>query len=402
MTSSCCNVTKKLDRQVTRDMDLELTSDQELFRDTTRQFLQAEAPLASVRKWADAPAGFDRDWWTRGAELGWTSLLVSEERGGGSISGRGLCDVALVAEEMGALVSPGPLSPVNVVAETIARDGSDDLAGRLLPGLLSGDTIAAWCVAEPGRAVRAEDVGLLARPDAGEFVLAGTKSPVEAGAEADWFLVTARTADGLTQFIVPADAPGIDVTRLHGLDLVRRHAKVRFDNVRVPRSAVVGELDAAADAFERQLRTVLILQCAETVGAAERVFDFTVRYAFDRYSFGRALASYQALKHRFADMKMWLESAQAITVDATRSVQADADDAGEVARIAKAYVGERCPELIQDCVQMHGGIGVTWDHDIHLYLRRAVLHRETYGDPTEHRDQVASFAASAAREMSDA
>jgi alkylation response protein AidB-like acyl-CoA dehydrogenase len=395
-------VARKLDGQVTRDVDLELTSDQELFRDTTRQFLQAEAPLASVRKWADTPAGFDRAWWRRGAELGWTSLLVSEERGGGSISGRGLCDVTLVAEEMGALVSPGPLSPVNVVAETISRDGSDDLADRFLPGLLSGDTVAAWCVAEPGRAVRAEDVGLLARPDTGDFVLVGTKSPVEAGAEADWFLVTARTPGGLTQFIVPADAPGIDVTRLHGLDLVRRYAKVRFDNVRVPRAAVVGELDAAADAFERQLRTALILQCAETVGAAERVFGFTVQYAFDRYSFGRALASYQALKHRFADMKMWLESAQAITVDATRSVQADADDAGEVARIAKAYVSERCPELIQDCVQLHGGIGVTWEHDIHLYLRRAVLHRETYGDPTEHRDQVASFAASAAREMSDA
>lgn len=402
MTSRCCNVARKLDGQVTRDVDLELTSDQELFRDTTRQFLQAEAPLASVRKWADTPAGFDRAWWRRGAELGWTSLLVSEERGGGSISGRGLCDVTLVAEEMGALVSPGPLSPVNVVAETISRDGCDDLADRFLPGLLSGDAIAAWCVAEPGRAVRAEDVGLLARPDTDDFVLVGTKSPVEAGAEADWFLVTARTPGGLTQFIVPADAPGIDVTRLHGLDLVRRYAKVRFDNVRVPRAAVVGELDAAADAFERQLRTVLILQCAETVGAAERVFGFTVQYAFDRYSFGRALASYQALKHRFADMKMWLESAQAITVDATRSVQADADDAGEVARIAKAYVSERCPELIQDCVQLHGGIGVTWEHDIHLYLRRAVLHRETYGDPTEHRDQVASFAAAAAREMSDA
>jgi alkylation response protein AidB-like acyl-CoA dehydrogenase len=393
---------EKTGRQVTRDVDLELTSDQELFRDTTRQFLQAEAPLASVRKWADTPAGFDRAWWRRGAELGWTSLLVSEERGGGSISGRGLCDVTLVAEEMGALVSPGPLSPVNVVAETISRDGSDELADRCLPGLLSGEVVAAWCVAEPGRAVRAEGVGLLARPDTDDFVLAGTKSPVEAGAEADWFLVTARTPGGLTQFIVPADAPGIDVTRLHGLDLVRRYAKVRFDNVRVPRAAVVGELDAAADAFERQLRTALILQCAETVGAAERVFGFTVQYAFDRYSFGRALASYQALKHRFADMKMWLESAQAITVDATRSVQAGADDAGEVARIAKAYVSERCPELIQDCVQLHGGIGVTWEHDIHLYLRRAVLHRETYGDPTEHRDQVASFAASAAREMSDA
>src|ERR1700733_15461930 len=154
MTSQCCNVTRKLDGQVTRGVDLELTSDQELFRDTTRQFLQAKAPLASVRKWADTPAGFDRAWGARGAELGWTSLLVSEERGGGSVSGQGLCDLALVAEEMGALVSPGPLSPVNVVAETISRDGSDELADRLLPGLLSGASIAAQCVAEPGRAAR--------------------------------------------------------------------------------------------------------------------------------------------------------------------------------------------------------------------------------------------------------
>jgi alkylation response protein AidB-like acyl-CoA dehydrogenase len=388
--------------EVAVDVDLELTSDQELFRATTRQFLQAEAPLTRVREWADTPSGFDRAWWARGAGLGWTSLLVSEEHGGGSVSGQGLCDVTLVAEEMGAMVSPGPLSPVNVIAGTISRDGSGEQAERFLPGLLSGASIAAWCVAEPGRGTRAEEVGLVARADGEEFVLTGTKSPVEAGAEADWFLVTARAPGGLTQFIVPAGAPGVGVIRLHGLDLVRRYAKVRFDDVRVPRSAAVGQVSGAADAFERQLRTALILQCAEIVGATQRVFDFTVQYAFDRRTFGRALASYQALKHRFADMKMWLESALAITVDATRSVQAGTDDAGEVARIAKAYVGERCPELIQDCVQMHGGIGVTWDHDIHLYLRRAVLHREVYGDPTEHRDGVAAFAASRAREMSHA
>jgi alkylation response protein AidB-like acyl-CoA dehydrogenase len=307
-----------------------------------------------------------------------------------------------VAEEMGTMVSPGPLSPVNVVAEALSRDGSGEQADRFLPGLLSGASIAAWCVAEPGRAVRAGEVGLEARADGDELVLTGTKSPVEAGAEADWFLVTARTPGGLTQVIVPAAAPGVEVTRLQGLDLVRRHARVRFDEVRVPRSAAVGQVGGAADAFERQLRTALILQCAETVGATQRVFDLTVRYAFDRYTFGRPLASYQALKHRFADMKTWLESALAITVDATRAVQAGTRDAGEVTRIAKAYVAERCPELIQDCVQMHGGIGVTWEHDIHLYLRRAVLHRETYGDPTEHRDRVAAFDAPRARQMSHA
>src|ERR1700724_1550273 len=142
MTSPCCNVTKQPNGQVTRDVDLELTSDQELFRATTRQFLHAEAPLASVRAWADTPAGFPRAWWKRGAELGWTSLLVSEERGGGSISGQGLADLALVAEEMGALVSPGPLSPVNVVAETISRNGSDEEARPIRPGLAPRGAVA--------------------------------------------------------------------------------------------------------------------------------------------------------------------------------------------------------------------------------------------------------------------
>ncbi|MCW2890091.1 MAG: hypothetical protein QOE54_7130 [Streptosporangiaceae bacterium] len=373
-------------------MDLELTPDQELLRDTTRKFLQATIPLTEVRALAADPAGFDRGWWKKGTELGWTSPLVDEERGGGSVSGEGLRDLALVAEEIGAMVSPGPLIPTNVVAQTLSRDASDGLAGRVLPGLLSGESVAAWCVAEPGRPLTPDGITLRARRDGDEFVLDGVKRPVEAGGEADWLLVTATGPDGLSQFLVPSSASGLRITPLRGLDLVRRNAEIRFEDVRVPASAVVGVLGGASLSFERQIQTALVLQCAEIVGATDRVFDFTVQYAFDRSSFGRALASYQALKHRFADMKLWIESAQAITVDATRAVQADASDAAEVVRIAKAYVADRCPELIQDCIQMHGGIGVTWEHDLHLYLRRVVLHRETYGDPMEHRDRVAILA----------
>ncbi|WP_330254950.1 acyl-CoA/acyl-ACP dehydrogenase [Nocardia sp. NBC_00565] len=373
-------------------MDLELTSDQELLRDTTRKFLQTTVPLTEVRALTANPAGFDRGWWSTGAELGWTSLLVAESRGGGSVSGAGLRDLALIAEEMGALVSPGPLIPTNVVAQTLSRDASDELAGLVLPGLLSGDSVAAWCAAEPGRPLTPDGMTLRARLDGDEFVLDGVKSPVEAGDEADWLLVTATGPDGLTQFLLPSSAPGLAITPLRGLDLVRRNAEIRFTDVRVPASAVVGGSGGASASFERQIQTALVLQCAEIVGATDRVFDFTVQYAFDRSSFGRALASYQALKHRFADMKLWIESAQAITVDATRAVQADSPDAAEIVRIAKAYVAERCPELIQDCIQLHGGIGVTWEHNLHLYLRRVVLHRETYGDPIQARDQVAILA----------
>jgi alkylation response protein AidB-like acyl-CoA dehydrogenase len=376
-------------------VDLDLTPDQELLRDTTRKFLQSTMPLTAVRALADDAARFERGWWRRGAELGWTTLLVDERRGGGSISGDGLRDLALVAEEMGAMVSPGSLIATNVVAQALSRDASDELASHVLPGLLSGESIAAWCVAEPGRDITPDGMALQARrggAEGAEFVLDGVKRPVEAGGQADWLLVTATGSEGLSQFLVPASAPGLRVTPLRGLDLVRQYAEIRFDGVRVPSSAVVGVLGGASLSFEAQLQTVLVLQCAEIVGATERVFDFTVQYAFDRSSFGRALASYQALKHRFADMKLWLESAQAITVDATRAVQDGAPDAGEVVRIAKAYVAERCPELIQDCIQLHGGIGVTWDHDLHLYLRRVVVNRQTYGDPMHQRDCVANLA----------
>jgi len=373
-------------------VDLDLTPDQELLRDTTRKFLRATVPLTEVRALAENPDGFDRGWWQRGAELGWTSLLVDERRGGGSVSGAGLRDLALVAEEMGAMVSPGALLATNVVAQTLSREASEELASHVLPGLLSGHSLAAWCVAEPGRDITADGMTMRARRDGADFILDGVKGPVEAGGQADWFLVTATASEGLSQFLVPLSAPGLRITPLHGLDLVRRHAEIGFDGVRVPSSAVVGVLGGAAHSLEAQLQTALVLQCAEMVGATDRVFDFTVQYAFDRSSFGRALASYQALKHRFADMKLWLESAHAITVDATRAVQSGAPDAGEVARIAKAYVGERCPELIQDCIQMHGGIGVTWEHDLHLYLRRVVVDRQTYGDPMQHRDHLAILA----------
>jgi len=368
-------------------MDLDLTADQELFRDTTRQFLNARVPLTTVRKWADLDLGYEPGWWREGAELGWTTLLVPEDRGGGSISGEGLCDLVLVAEEMGALVTPGPLSPVNVVAQTVAVDGSSEQAERILPGLMSGETTAAWCGPYPP-----SQPGVTARPDGDGFVLDGMARPVEAAAGADWLLVTATGPGGVTQFVLPTPTTGVTVTPLRGLDLVRRHAKVVFDNVRVGRETVVGEVDGAQGAVERQLRTALVLQCAEAAGATGCVFDFTVQYSFDRFSFGRPLASYQALKHRFADMKVTVESAYAIAGEAAHAVQEGRPDAGEVVRVAKAYIGERCPEVIQDCVQMHGGIGVTWDHDLHLYLRRVVLHRQTYGDPMEYREQLAVMA----------
>lgn len=370
-------------------MELQLTEEQGALLDTTRRFLAAECPLTSVRDLEHHPDGFDRDVWRRGAELGWTSLLVSEADGGGSLSQHGLADLVLVAEAMGRLLTPGPLGPVNVVAEALSRHGSASKREAILPGLLSGEAVAAWCGAQPVAAHAGNGIDL---------VLDGTCRPVEAGAQADHLLVAVRTDDGtLRQAIVPADADGVQVTPLDGLDLVRRFAEVRFDHVIVGADALVGGsgADAAAD-IERQLQVACVLQCAETVGALDQVFEMTVEYLGDRWSFGRPLSSYQALKHRVADDKLWLEASHGIATAAARAVAEERPDAAELVSAAKAWIGPHATELVQDCIQLHGGIGVTWEHDLHLYLRRVTVNRATHGTPEDHAERIAAQLLGAA------
>ena len=368
-------------------MDLQLSDDQELFRETTRRFLESTCPVPTVREWAEKePAGFPADWWRRGAELGWTSLLVAEEDGGGSVSGHGLLDLILVAEEMGRLVSPGPLLPANLVAAAVAAGGSPEQRAAVLPGLLSGEAVGTWCLEEPGGRFSTESVGLLATPAEGGYVLQGEKGPAQAAAEAEWLLVTAQAADGLISFLIPAETPGVTVVPAQSLDLVRRFAAVRFDQVQVRPEQVI-EVDV-----ERLAGLAVVVQCAEMAGAVDAMFQRTVEYSFDRYSFGRPLASYQALKHRFADMKLWLEACHATALGAARAVDTGDERAAELVSVAKSYIGDRGPAILQDCVQMHGGIGVTWDHDLHLYIRRVVQDRSLFGTPSEHRERLATFA----------
>jgi alkylation response protein AidB-like acyl-CoA dehydrogenase len=373
-------------------VDFELSDDQELFRATTRKFLENECPLPVVRQLADEPAGFDSAWWREACALGWTSAFVPDDLGGGTVSGQAVLDLVIVAEEMGRLVAPGPFLPTNVVAAALAEHGSAEQQAEILPALAAGDAVATWAFAEPGRGWRPGDVTLRAAPAGDGWVLDGEKAYVEAAPQARWLLVTARRGDGgLVQLVVPASADGLTVAPVDSLDLVRRFGHVRFDGVRLPAGAVVGAAGGTETAVGRQLQIALVLQLAEMVGAMDRVFEFTSQWAFDRYSFGRPLASYQALKHRFADMKMFLEASHGTATAAARAVERRADDAAELVSVAKAYVGDRGPELVQDCVQLHGGIGITWEHDIHLYLRRVTLDRALYGAPADHRDQVAGF-----------
>ena len=373
-------------------MRFDLGEDQRLFQETAGRFVERKMPVAAVRELLDDPDGWTRTWWREAAELGWTSLLVPEVCGGGSLSGSGIVDLALLAEEGGRGLSPGPLAPVNVVAETIGRVGTARQR-RLLDGVLAGDIVFAWCFNEPGRGWTADDVHLDSTLADGGCRLTGVKTAVEAGAQADHLLVTTRSDGGLTQFLVERERPRLSVRPLAGLDITRRFAEVHFDGVLVGPDDVVGEAGGAGADVERQRLVVMALQCAGMVGAMARVFELTLQYAFDRHSFGRPLASYQALKHRFADMKLWLEASSAAADGAADALAADAPGAAEAVSVAKSYVGDRAVDLVQDCVQLHGGIGVTWEHDIHLYLRRVTVDRGLFGTPADHREQLAAAIA---------
>jgi alkylation response protein AidB-like acyl-CoA dehydrogenase len=355
-------------------LELELSDDQQLFRETTARFLRARWPMTGVRALLADPLGFDRDLWSGGAELGWTSMLVPEEHDGGSISGEGVKDLAIVVEELGAALTPGPTIPTNLVAAAIATGGADHLAKEHLAGIASGQVVATWT--SPTNPIAAE------RADDG-LRLTGVAVPVQDAAVADLVLVTARHAGDILLAVLPTSTDGLVVEQLESLDLTRRYARIRFENVQVPDTALLPNADA-----DHLLALALALQCAETVGAAQTVFDFTMQYVQDRKAFGRPIGSFQVLKHRLAEHVLWLETANAVTSAAVAAVQAG-DRGLDAARLAKVWVAERCPDLVRDCLQMHGGIGFTWEHDIHLYLRRVDTNTAIHGGIDAHLDALA-------------
>ncbi len=367
-----------------------------LFASTTQSFLEKEASLSRLRELHDAGTSFESDWWRRAAELGWTSLLVPEELGGGSVSGSGVRDLALVAELAGKTVAPGPLHPVSTVLAGLVEAPENHT--QTIESLVSGEVIASWAVYEPGKSWAPMAPGVTAMPTQSGFRLDGVTDRVEAGAESAVLLVVAKCDGAVRQFLVPTDAAGVCVEPQRSVDLVKRYARVHFDSVEVDASAAVGSAEQTPALISRQSQIAQILQCAEVVGILDAVLRFTVQWGFDRHSFGRPLGSYQALKHKYADLKIWFEACKAATNAAVAEVATRSPDAEMAVSVAKSYVGEYAPGMLQDCVQLHGGIGVTWEHDLHLYLRRVVLDRSMFGTPEEHNLRVYAMTADARSE----
>jgi alkylation response protein AidB-like acyl-CoA dehydrogenase len=354
-----------------------------LFRDTTRQLLAGSDSGAAVRSLHASDMAFDRDWWARAADLGWTALAAPEEFGGGSITGSPISDLVVLAEEFGRHAAPGPLLPVCTVLTGLVESNNASDHRDTIDNIVAGKRVPAWAFSGDGSPAHLQP-GFKATETWHGYLISGVAERVEAAAQADDLLVPVSAPGGVMQFLVSPATPGVSVARARSIDLVRQYATVAMDNVEVPATAQVGDSVDTARVMERQRQIAVLLRCAETVGVIGKAFELTLQWAFDRYSFGRPLASYQALKHRYADMFMWVQSCQAITNAAAAAVQRRDPDASVLLSVAKSYVGERGVEILQDCIQLHGGIGVTWEHDLHLYMRRAALNCNTFGTPEDH------------------
>ncbi len=353
-----------------------------LFASTTQSFLEKEAPLTRLRELHAAGTAFERGWWRRAAELGWTSLLVPEEHGGGSVSGDGVADLALVAELAGTTVAPGPLHPVSTVLAGLVEAPENHT--DIIESLVAGESVASWAVYEPGQQWSPLDATVTATRTEAGYRIDGVKDRVEAGVESDVLLVVAQCDGALRQFLVPTTAPGVRVVSQRSIDMVKSYARVQFDGAEVGTDAVVGTADQTPALIARQSQIAQVLQCAEVVGILDTVLAFTIQWGFDRHSFGRPIGSYQALKHKYADLKIWFEACRATTKAAVAEVASRSPGADLAVSVAKSYVGEHAPGMLQDCIQLHGGIGVTWEHDLHLFLRRVTLYRSMFGTPEEH------------------
>lgn len=363
--------------------------DRRLLGETTARFLDKYASVRWVRDHIDDLTAFDSDGWRRGAELGWAAMLVPEQHGGGSVSGHGVLDAAEIAEQLGRVLHPAPFLSTNVVAAAISRSGSNELRQDLLPSIAAGELTAAWCHTEASGSIDDAGISLEIRRVADGVQLDGAKRFVLDGHCASAFLVTGRDpAGGLTQAVVRRDAPGVSVQPMACTDFSRRVAEVRFDRSVVAESALVGQPGAADADVARQLALAVVLQCADSVGAMGSVNDMTFDYARERFAFGRAIGSFQAIKHRCVEMYLGAIGARAITAAAAEAAQQESPEAATFASLAKAYVGDAFSRNVEHAHQIHGGISYTWEHDVHLYSRHAKFNEAMFGSPGWHRDRL--------------
>ncbi|MFI5396654.1 MAG: acyl-CoA dehydrogenase family protein [Candidatus Binatia bacterium] len=371
-------------------MDFGFTEEQEMLRQSARQFLDTECPMTYVRKMLDDDAGYSEEQWKKMADLGWTGLILPEQYGG---SGLSMVDLVVVLEEMGRAVMPGPFFADIIGGLAIDLGGSKAQKKRYLPQICAGSLKATLAQVEGNGRWDAEGIQLSAKKDGKAYQLSGTKLFVPDAHKADVLVVPARTGSkgtkGITLFLVDAKQQGVNTTLLKTMDQTRKLCEVTFDNVTVGTDAVLGKANKGWPLLERVVDRAKVAMCAEMCGGAQKVLEMSVEYAKVREQFGRPIGSFQAIQHKCANMMVQTESAKSATYYAAWAVANDAPDAHLAACMAKAYCSDAYRYVSAEGIQIHGGIGFTWEHDMHLYFKRAKASEVTFGDATWNRELVA-------------
>jgi len=343
----------------------------------------------------EEPAGVTDDFWTKLAEQGWLGLVYPEEYGG---AGLGFVDLVVLMEEMGRVVMPGPFFATTVLGGlTILEAGSGAQKKEWLTRIAAGEAKSTLAWTEPNVRWDAAGVTTTARAAGGDFVLSGTKLFVPDAHLADVLVVAARTSegprpeDGVSLFLLPKNTAGLETKLLPTMDQTRKLCEVSFRDARVPGTALLGARDAGWPALARVLERATVALCAEMCGGAQRVLEMTTEYAKIRVAFGKPIGSYQGVKHRAADMLVDVENAKSLTYYAAWAVDENVAEAALAASMAKAYVTDAYRKVAGAGIQLHGGIGFTWEHDLHLYFKRAKSSEFTFGDSTYHRERVAQL-----------
>jgi alkylation response protein AidB-like acyl-CoA dehydrogenase len=374
-------------------MDIGFTEEQELLRETARKFLDSECDSRFVRARMAEPAAVTDEFWHKLAAQGWLGIVYPEEDGG---SGLGLTDLVVLMEEMGRRVMPGPfLSTVLLGGAAIAAAGTPAQRREWLPRIAAGEAKAALAWTEPNLRWDAAGITLAARETGSGFTLSGAKFFVGDAHLADILVVAARTRDGSTMedgvslFLVPQNAAGLTISLLPTIDETRKLCEVRLDNVVLPASALLGEKHDGWAPLSPVIARATVALCAEMCGSAQQVLDMTVDYAKLRVAFGKPIGSYQGVKHQAADMLVAIENAKSLTYYAAWAVDEAQPDAALAVSMAKAAASDMARQVAGAGIQLHGGIGMTWEHDLQLYFKRAKASEVAFGDAAWHRERVA-------------
>ncbi|MFI1927931.1 acyl-CoA dehydrogenase family protein [Streptomyces sp. NPDC020377] len=366
-------------------MNFELSEEQDMLRGTSRDLLSDRAPIAHVRAWTDRDEDVDPEVWRLTADLGWPGLGLPEEYGG---AGQGLVELALVAEEIGRALGRGPFAPTAIVGRALAAAASPELRAEVLPALAAGSDWATWAFAEPHAPWSLDRVRTTARTERDTIVLDGDKTAVQDAGGAHWLLVTARHDGVPASFLVDRAAAGLTVRRQQVLDPTRSFYEVRLEGVRVPAER---RLACGPDEIQRLLDDGSVLRCADALGVMERMLELTVEHTKSRVQFGQPIGAFQAVKHACADMALLVHGARAATAYAAMAADAGADEASRAACATASYVAAGTGEVAARALQLHGGIGFTWEHDLHLHLRRARADSVLYGDAAVHRGRLCTL-----------